>query len=253
MLHAGNQMVYKDYTGDKFLGGFGQTNWLLPDYWTLRARSKQLFRTNIYGRGIVGRFVTNVINTGLMLEAIPEQSTIGWTDEQIEVWSENTENRFGLWGSNKRLCDYNEAKTFGGIQAAAYFEALISGDVLCVLRQKEQTGLPQVQLISGSVVRTPSIKDIKKRNIKHGVELNNKGQHIAFWVEQEDGSFKRIAAVDKNGRRIAWLKYGTDKMMDDVRGEPLLSIVLQSLKEIDRYRDSAQRKAIVNSLVAFFN
>ena len=252
MIHAGNQMVYKELNGDKFLGGFGQTHWLLPDYWTLRLRSKQMFSTNIYGRGIIGRFVTNVINTGLMLEAIPEQSTIGWTDEQIEKWSETTENRFGLWGSNKKLCDFKEEKTFGGLQAAAYLEALISGDVLVTLRQGKDTGLPLVKLVSGSLVRDPSLKDMKKRNIKHGVERDKNGKHIGFWVEQEDGTYKRIAAYDSNGRRIAWLKYGTDKMMDDVRGEPLLSIVLQSLKEIDRYRDSAQRKAVVNSLVAFF-
>ena len=41
-------------------------------------------------------------------------------------------------------------------------------------------------------------------------------------------------------------------MHNDVRGEPLLSIVLQSLKEIDRYRDSAQRKAVIASIVAGF-
>ena len=32
----------------------------------------------------------------------------------------------------------------------------------------------------------------------------------------------------------------------------LLSLVLQSLKEIDRYRDSAQRKAVINSILALF-
>jgi len=40
--------------------------------------------------------------------------------------------------------------------------------------------------------------------------------------------------------------------LDDVRGEPILSLILQSLREIDRYRDSTQRKALVNSMVAMF-
>jgi capsid protein len=40
--------------------------------------------------------------------------------------------------------------------------------------------------------------------------------------------------------------------MDDVRGKPLLSLMLQSLKEIDRYRDSIQRKAVVLSMLAMF-
>jgi capsid protein len=62
---------------------------------------------------------------------------------------------------------------------------------------------------------------------------------------------KRIPAVgEKSGRRISWLVYGCDKRLDEVRGEPLLSVILQSLKEIDRYRDSTQRKAVINSLLA---
>jgi capsid protein len=217
-------------------------------------RSKQLFKENIYGKGIIGRFVTNVINTGLTLEATPEQSIIGWTDDQIEDWSEATENRFKLWGSNPKLCDFMLDKTFGGIQAAAYMEALISGDVLVLPRYNKMTGLPSVQLISGSLVQSPAQSETPRGStIKHGVELDKDGRHIAFWVLQEDGKTKRVAAYEgKTGRRLAWLLYGSDNMMDDVRGEPLLSVVLQSLKEIDRYRDSAQRKAVVNSLVAMF-
>jgi capsid protein len=46
--------------------------------------------------------------------------------------------------------------------------------------------------------------------------------------------------------------YGTDRRLGEVRGVPLLGIVLQSLKEIDRYRDSAQRKAVINSMLAMF-
>ena len=38
--------------------------------------------------------------------------------------------------------------------------------------------------------------------------------------------------------------------MCNVRGVPLLGNVLQSLREIDRYRDSVQRKALVSSFVA---
>jgi capsid protein len=37
-----------------------------------------------------------------------------------------------------------------------------------------------------------------------------------------------------------------------VRGKPLLSLVLQSLKEIDRYRDAIQRKALILGMLAMF-
>ena len=57
---------------------------------------------------------------------------------------------------------------------------------------------------------------------------------------------------NKSGRRIAWLLYGNDKRLGDVRGTPILSLALQYLKEIDRYRASVQRKAVINSMLAMF-
>jgi capsid protein len=57
---------------------------------------------------------------------------------------------------------------------------------------------------------------------------------------------------EKSGRRLAWLLYGTDKRLDAVRGTPMLALVLQSLKEIDRYRDATLRKAVLASILAMF-
>src|SRR5690606_28715508 len=65
---------------------------------------------------------------------------------------------------------------------------------------------------------------------------------------KDNDKFERLPARGPSGRRIAWLVYGTDKRRDDVRREPLLAIVLKSLNEIDRYRDSVQRKATINAI-----
>ncbi|MHC4646821.1 MAG: phage portal protein [Planctomycetota bacterium] len=247
--------VQVDYKGDKYWGGFGTTRLLSLDYWTLRQRSSQLFHENLYARGLIRRFVTNIINTGLTLEAVPEESVIGLSDNEAEVWSETVENRFGLWAKSPTLCDFEQRRTFGQIQAEALTEALISGDVLVILRMSPQTKLPQVQLVSGNKVQTPyRKKTIRAGNeIKNGVEINRSGRQVAYWIVDNEGNEKRIPAVgEKSGRRVAWLYYGIEKRLDDVRGEPLLSLVLQSLKEIDRYRDAALRKATLNSMLAMF-
>ena len=59
------------FDGGKFLGGFGETQIQQLDYWTLRARSAQLFNENLYAKGLVRRLITNEINTGLTPEASP--------------------------------------------------------------------------------------------------------------------------------------------------------------------------------------
>lgn len=241
------------HDGEKFFGGFGVTDVLEPDYWTLRARSSQLFEQNLYARGLIRRLVTNEVVNGLHPEAAPEESVLGLPDGSLSEWSEDVETRFGLWADDPWLCDVAEQRTFGQLQADARREALVAGDVLVVLRQSQQTKQPRIQLISGGKVRNPWPLPKTSNELCHGVELDATGRHVAYWVEQDDGEFKRLPAWgEKSGRRLAWLVYGTDKRLDKARGQPLLSLVLQSLREVDRYRDASLRKAVVNSMLALF-
>ena len=244
------------FDGDKFAGGFGETKLQIIDYWTLRARSAQLFNENHYARGIIRRLVTNEINTGLMPEACPDPQILGLSEDVLNDWTEKVETRYSIWAKTPELCDWEGRQTMGAIQRAARLEALVEGDVLVVLRQSRRTRLPRVQLIRGGRVNNPlgAQSSIRKgHKIKHGVEFDSAGRTVAYWVSQNDFTSKRVPAFgEKSGRRIAWLVYGTDKRLDDIRGQPLLSLVLQSLKEIDRYRDSTQRKAVVNSILAMF-
>lgn len=248
------------HDGEKYPGGFGFTDLLTADYWTLRARSTQLFKKNLYARGVVRRLVTNIINTGLALEATPEGAILGADEDELAEWAELVENRFHLWEATPALCDYCGGKTFGGLQAQAKLTALISGDVLVVLLQDPATGLPRIRLVEGQRVQSPYGPDAPTlppgHEIKHGVELDGNGRHVAYWLVSPSSTaqpkIERLAAVGPSGRRQAWLVYGTELLLDEVRGEPLLSIILQSLNEIDRYRDAVQRKAVINAILAMF-
>lgn len=246
------------WDGDKFSGGFGVTQLLTADYWTLRQRSSQLFSENLYALGLIRRLITNEINTGLTPEAMPSADLLGISSESLNDWTDTVEAQLKVWADNPQVCDHFKICNFAEIQRSARMEALISGDVLVVLRQSQQTSMPTVELVSGNRVRTPlalsAAASLRKgHTIKHGVELDTMGRVVAHWVTQAGGKHKRIPAVgEKTGRRISWLVYGTELRLDEVRGKPLLSIVLQSLREIDRYRDSTQRKAVINSIIAGF-
>lgn len=248
-----NEWRWQFDDGSKYVGGFGPTEILITDYWTLRQRSSELFEKNLYARGLIRRLVTNEINTGLMLEAQPEASILDLDDEALADWSDQVEKLFTVWGNQPSIVDWTRASTWGQLQTEVRTESLISGDVLCVLRRDRRTGLPRVQLISGNLVQTPFTGTPPKNEIKHGVEVDKEGRHVAYWVVQADGKSKRLPAWgERSGRRLSWLVYGTDKRLDKVRGKPILSLVMQSLKEVDRYRDAALRKAVMNSMLAMF-
>ena len=261
--------IYSHFDGEKFPGGLGPLKEVILDYWAMRKRSNELFHENLYARGLIRRLITNEINTGLTPEPFPEESILNVAANSLDSWSDTVATRFLLWGRNPKICDHYHQMTYGAIQRQARLEALIGGDVLVVLRQDQVTRLPTVQLVEGHKVRSP-FKDkvnLKKgHKITHGVEYDRLNRVVAYWVTQDvrdvdyglGGAaalteFKRLPAFgEKSGKRLAWLVFGTDKRLDNVRGQPLLSLIFQSLQEITRYRDSVQRKAVINSFLALF-
>jgi lambda family phage portal protein len=247
---AGFGYTNSNFNGEKFIGGFGPTSIYNTDYRTLRERSEQLFTDNLFASGIITRFVTQEVNTGISLEATPLRTVLGLTDDYIEDWAERVEDLHKIWEWNKDLCDYSRMRTYGEILAEIRAESLVTGDILVVLRTNS-VGLPCIQTISGALIDTPATR-LTDSAVIHGVEVDSSGEHTGYFILQEDGTYKRLAARSANGRRKAWLVYGSKKRMDATRGVPLLSIVLQSLKEIDRYRDAALRKAVINSILAMF-
>jgi lambda family phage portal protein len=245
--------VSATWDGDKYPTGFGDTVLYDVDYYTLRARSRQLFTENLYARGVIRRLVTNIINVGLTLEVMPDELTLGMEPDSLTEWSEQLENKFYIWGGDPQNIDVKGQSTWGGIQEQIEIEALVAGDVLVVLKIDEKTGLPKIKLVAGDRIQDPPKIKNGANKIKHGVELDADGKHVAFYVSPEDddenGKFVRIPARGKKtGRLMAWLVYGTDKLIDDVRGQCLLSLMMQGLKEIDRFRDASQRKATINSI-----
>lgn len=245
--------IQTNLDGDKFPGGFGITNIYTLDYWTLRKRSEQLFNDNLYAYGLINRLVTNEINTGLTPELLPDEKILGVPSAELSPWTEFVEARFDVWSKTPAACDFYGESTFGEIQQTARREALIAGDILVVVRQNQKTKMPCIQLINGCRVQTPLESPRAGNTIKHGVEMDSLGRVVAYWVQQDDLTSKRLPVYgEKSGRKIAWLVFGTSRRLDRCRGTPMLSIVLQSLREIDRYRDSAQRKAVINSVLAMF-
>ena len=255
------------FDGEKFPGGFGITkDYILNhgiDYFTLRRRCYQLFTENTYFQGIIKRVLRNEIFTGMSPEPNPLGSIL-WPnlseeeqEEEAAKYAELINTNFTLYASDPNVFDYKKEMTFGEFQEAVRQEAMICGNIVIVSRINHQTGLPAWDIISGNSIKTPLEYNIRKGNtITHGVERDPQGRHVAYWVEEfKDNNFEftRIPVYgEKSGRRISWMVHGGNKLLNEVRGTPVLASALYMLRDLDRYRDAELRAAVIGSIIPFF-
>lgn len=252
----GDERYGYGWAGSKFTGGLSPSfgfndDYEIVDLELLRRRSQELFQRNIYAAGLIRRLVTNEINKGLRPQAMISPRITGLSQDQASDWSDEVEELFAVYSNDPMQVDYMREKPLGVIEADVRRMALILGDVVVVERMR--MGVPSYQIIPGTQIQQP-IKGVADTNIRHGVKVDAKGRHVSYFhTDHKTGKTTEIPARGRrSGRRTAWMVYGTEQRVDTVRGMPMMAIIIQSLKEIDTYRDAESRAAVVNAMIATY-
>lgn len=256
-FHSGYQPIFSiSYDGEKNQGAMGpiQTYWL--DYIALRARSWASYLDSEITQGIINKFKIWTIGTGLKLQSEPSKLVLESEGIAIdkEEFSKFIEARFMIFGRSKKV-DHSERKNLHQLAGTAYINSDIGGDVLVVLRLVKEN--ITIQLIDGSQVQQPLFTskfhaDAKGRGntIRHGVERDKAGKHIAYYIRKAFNDFTIIKAKSA-GRLTAFLVYGSEYRIDNVRGIPRIVAVMESIKKIDRYKEATVGSAEERQKIAF--
>lgn len=238
-----------DFDGEKTPGELGPVIEYDLDNFALRARGWEAYLSSDIAQTITKRFVMWIVGKGLRLQCEPSDVVLnseGFKGLDIESFCTTTEARFNLHTQLKES-DYKGLDNTQRLASTILTNAIVGGDVLCV--QRVTNGIVNTQLIDGMNISTPiagdAISNATKRGnrIDNGIELNSKGEHVAFHVKVVNEGialkYKRILAKGPaSGQTMAFLVTGFKYKIDDNRGIPLFSAVLENIKKLDRYKEA---------------
>lgn len=244
---------------------------------TLRARSSDLYLNSPIGHAAVITMSAGVINEGLKLFPRLNHTALNMSIEEARAWEERTKQEFELWAGNIE-CDFYRRNNFFELQRIAFLNQLVDGDCACLFRRKvsksENPYSLRLQLIeagrisnpvgNSNVIATFNNVEMLKGNsrIVNGIEVDSSGVMKAVWIankifEELDTTkpittWKRVKVFgERSGEQnLAFLS--NDTRIEQFRGEPFLSPVIEILRNIYRYSDAELVSAILKTYLSVF-
>jgi len=250
-------VINKYWDGEKTLGELGAVVNNIPDYDRLRLRSYDAYATKDIVKIIASKRFNWSIGSGLKLQCEPNKDVLeseGIKEFDFSAFTKTVESRFMVYANSKE-CDFLKEKNLHELAMDFYKGKFLGGDCLCVIRYDDNG--PNAQFVSGEHIRNPEIGNVwydyaeKSGNkIEHGIEIDSKGKHIAYYVNVKPKStdliteYERIPAYGvKTGKRLAWMISGEKICPDHVRAVPAISQSLEKINKLDRYTEASVTKA----------
>lgn len=233
---------------------------ILPDLPILRERCRDLSRNNPLARGALNTKVTNVVGTGLKLQARIDYEYLGLSADEAEAWERNVEREFRLWADSPN-CDRESTLNFYGLQAMAFRQTLENGDSFVLLPYWPRKSFPYgtcIQLVEADRVSNPSFA-IDKPTLAGGVEKDDAGAPIAYHILKthpgnpfgQAREWVRYPAFSETGRRLV-LHLLTKERPGQSRGVPDLAPVIELFKQLGNYTDAEVMAAVVSAMFTLF-
>lgn len=237
----------------------------LTDLPQLRRRSRDLQRNNPLAGAALTAKVTNVVGTGLKLNASIERDHLGLSDAEADAWEAQAEAEWQLF-SGSFNCDMRRTLPFADQQDLAFRAVLENGDHLIHLARLAgpRIGWPYsfaLQHIEADRVCNPNNKRDSETLIA-GVEKDSGGAPLRYHVSNihpgalnRHGRMQRWTALPafgpKTGRRLTLHLFRVLRT-GQTRGVPDLAPVMSVIKQLDRYVDAEVDRSVNSALFLAF-
>jgi capsid protein len=245
------------FNGEKTLGSVGPIRNYRPNYEALRLRSWQSYYESEVAHSIINAYNKWVIGKGLKLQCEPLKDVLKLEGIEFDAheFSKTVEARYLAWSKSK-MSDYAGMKSKNKLSATSFKNADLGGDVLVILRYIDNC--VKIQLVDASHVVSPAMgteyfpQFLSNGNkILNGIEFLPSGEHAAYYVRDWQMNFTRVPAKNSMGLNCAFLYYGSEYRLDNVRGVPKLSNVLEKIATLERYAAAALGSAEERQKIAY--
>lgn len=218
------------------------------DYYGMANRAWNLYLTTDITKIVIDRLTQFAVGDGLKLQYEPDK-TILKKKYNINIETDFTKYVESIWGiyCNSKYVSNNEQSDIHTIAITVMINTLLCGDCLIIRRVKD--GIVKLQVIDGRDV-CGGIPTNTNNKVMDGVEINQNGEHVAYYVATENGTNERITAKDSKGNTQAWLVYANNSRISQVRGVSSICSIIQKIDQLSKYTENEVTASEVNSKLA---
>ena len=228
------------FDGEQNAGMLGTPVDYIFDYQNIRARGWKVYHDSAICQTFINNYVQWVCGAGLKIQCEPNVDVIKQFHKDFDKkkFVNQAEGRFRLHANSKHstVC---KTLSLSKQYPQAVLTACVGGDCLIINRVVNNT--VKTDLVDGRLVTNPHdagmLLAVEERGnrLYEGVEFDENGTHIAFYVLKSDGTHNRIEAYGaKTGRLQAFLLYATHHRAGDVRGLPMHYASIEMLTNMDK-------------------
>jgi lambda family phage portal protein len=233
----------------------------------LRARSRHLFMSDPIAGAIIKTLDNYVVGDGLKPQPDVDGKAVGLSKKKTDDMNKLILDEFGLFSEEKRN-DWNCQNDLAGNQSVAFLTMLHSGDCPVLLPIKKRPGAEydlKIRMLESDRVCNPFGWNFQT-NILDGIEYSPDWEQTSMHVRQiHPGTvfypasvvehFFEWVKVDffgaKTGRTNALMLIEPERV-EQRRGVPILSKVLEIIKQTDRFIHGHVDAAVIQSFFTVF-
>jgi len=262
MAEAFGKIGNRQAINEKLYGPRSNGDWTDADLAYARAASHTAYYQSGLGKAIVDRTLELVVGAGLELESNPMWRIIDpakkMDDKARKEWMQTHEARFRLWALSKQA-DYLHERNFYELTVAAFFNYLLFGESMALLRYRS-TSYTEKNSLSLQLIPSDHIDGSGSPRQNHvivdGIEYNPFGRMVGTWIRpfselyNNQANSIRYNVFDPNIRRPGVL-FNYNKVFEHLRrGTPLLTFVMPQLTMLADYLRFELQSVLLNSLIA---